>query len=75
MQRLRRQIAAYQAGNYRLADDLAQLHGVRDVGATEATIFYCARMLEVLTGAAMQLIGMTPSSRRFPIWKPSASST
>ncbi|MGA3067378.1 MAG: tetratricopeptide repeat-containing protein [Tepidisphaeraceae bacterium] len=63
--RLAPQVAAYQSEGYALATDLAHLQGVRAIGATEATIFYSARILEVLSSAAVQLAGITPSASPF----------
>ncbi len=57
-------VAGYQAEGYSLASDLTHLNAVRSIGATEATIFYSARILEVLSAAAVQMAGITPSATR-----------
>ncbi|MGD1278310.1 MAG: tetratricopeptide repeat protein [Tepidisphaeraceae bacterium] len=64
-QRLASPVAQYSSGGYSLASDLARLQAVRDLQATEATIFYAARILEVLSSAAVQMIGLTPSASAF----------
>ena len=58
-------VAAYQAEGYSLASDLTHLNSVRSIGATEATIFYSARILEVLSSAAVQSAGLTPCASAF----------
>jgi len=63
--RLRPEIASYAVGSYALLNDLNHLEGVRRVDASEATIFYCARILEVLAASAVQTIGMTASASAF----------
>jgi hypothetical protein len=63
--RLVPQVADYQAEGYSLASDLTHLNSVRGIGATEATIFYSARILEVLSSAAVQAAGITPSASAF----------
>jgi hypothetical protein len=63
--RLRPEIAAYGVGCYSLRDDLSHLQNVRQAGATEATIFYCARILEVLAAEGVRIVGLTPSVSSF----------
>jgi hypothetical protein len=63
--RLVPQVAGYQAEGYSLASDLVHLNSVRGIGATEATIFYSARILEVLSSAAVQAAGIAPSASAF----------
>ena len=63
--RLAPQVAEYQAEGYALSADLTHLQGVRRIGATEATIFYSARILEVLSAAAVKMAGLTPSASAF----------
>jgi hypothetical protein len=58
-------VAAYQAEGYSLASDLVHLSAVRGIGATEATIFYSARILEVLSSDAVKAMGLTPSASAF----------
>jgi tetratricopeptide (TPR) repeat protein len=64
-QRLISEVAGYTSEGYTLASDLVRLQGVRSIGATEATIFYSARILEVLSAAAVQMAGLIPSASAF----------
>jgi tetratricopeptide (TPR) repeat protein len=48
-----------------LANDLRQLLTVRQIGASEAVIFYAARILEVLSAAALHAVNMPPTANLF----------
>jgi hypothetical protein len=58
---LRPEIVAFHPSSYDLAADLKSLVRVREAGATEAVVFYCARVLESLASVALQTIGMPAS--------------
>lgn len=45
--------------------DLAKLEQVLDVGAAEAAVLYAARLLDVLAGAAVRLLGLSPGPNVF----------
>ena len=59
---VREGIASFEFGNYVLGGDLKSLIRVREAGAAEGGIFYCARILEALTSAAMARVGLPGSS-------------
>lgn len=46
---------------YVMADDLENLHRVRQTGAVEAAVFYCARAVDVLSRAAVERMELKPS--------------
>ncbi len=46
--------------NYSLRHDILNMVRVYDIDAPEAAVFYCSRVLEVLTANAMQKIGERP---------------
>ncbi len=52
---------SYTTEHFNLRSDLANLDRVHRAGAREATIFYCARILEALAAASLQRLGVTPS--------------
>ena len=56
-----REVVEYRSGYFRLGPELRRLHAVRDVGATEAIVFYSARVLEALTADALAAIRFTAS--------------
>jgi hypothetical protein len=51
----------YSTEHFDLRSDLANLDRVHKAGAAEATIFYCARILEALAAGSLQRLGVTPS--------------
>lgn len=63
--RLLPQVAGFAGTGVRLGDDIAHVEKVRAVGAVEAAVFYCARLLEALSGAALADIGLVPSPNAF----------
>ena len=63
--RLMPEVAAHRLGSYSVAADLERLGDVRAVGASEATIFYSARMLEALVMAAVQCTGVAASASAY----------
>jgi tetratricopeptide (TPR) repeat protein len=60
--RLAPEVLQYTSEQFDLGEDLRHLDGVRRVGAPEATIFYSARILEVLTADALQAAGLPASA-------------
>jgi tetratricopeptide (TPR) repeat protein len=48
-------ILEFRFGSWSLGRDLRHLSQVQQVNAPEAVVFYCSRMLEQLTGAAVEL--------------------
>ena len=52
----------YTSAEFNLGDDLKHLDRVQQAGAAEGTIFYHARVLEVLTADALKLAGLPASA-------------
>ncbi|MCK5132439.1 MAG: DUF4071 domain-containing protein [Candidatus Sabulitectum sp.] len=50
----------YTTARYSLLHDLQNLINVYEIGAPEAVVFYCSRILEILTSKAMEKIGERP---------------
>jgi tetratricopeptide (TPR) repeat protein len=63
--RLAPEVRTFARAQFELAHDLRRLLDVRRVGAAEAAIFYAARILEVLAGAALHAVNMPPTSNLF----------
>lgn len=61
VRRLDAAVLEYSSGPFELGNDLGQLDRVQRVGASEATIFYSARILEALTADALQAAGLPAS--------------
>ncbi|MGQ0614625.1 MAG: tetratricopeptide repeat-containing protein [Planctomycetaceae bacterium] len=59
------EVRSFRYGAYALADDLFRLGEVHGVGAVEATILYCARILEGLSAASVSALGEMPSDQVF----------
>jgi hypothetical protein len=47
-------VPAYASGSFQLGADLQRMLGCRDCGAFEGVVFYAARILEVLSGDAIE---------------------
>jgi hypothetical protein len=62
LDRLAPVVAAYTSEPFRLLEDLDHLDKVRRVGAPEATILYCARILETLAADALRAVQLPPSA-------------
>ena len=62
---LRDEVLGFRYRSYRLESDLEHAVNVRGVRAPEATILYCARILEALAAAALESVGVEPSSHVF----------
>ncbi len=58
-------VAEYATDWFALAHDLDRIERVRGVGAPEAAILYCARVLEALAADALIAIDLQPSSNLF----------
>jgi len=66
MKRLAKDVADYHIPDvFVLLDDLARLEAVQHIGAPEATVFYCGRILEVLAGRALDKVGLEAGSTVF----------
>jgi tetratricopeptide (TPR) repeat protein len=63
--RLAKEVLEYASPSFVLKDDLRLLVAVNRVGAPEAVILYCARILDTLTGDALRRVGQTPSVNIF----------
>jgi tetratricopeptide (TPR) repeat protein len=61
-ERLAEGVGSLGGRSYALLSDLQRLEIVRNANATEAVIFYGARILEALSGEALIRIGLTPTS-------------
>src|ERR1700722_19081904 len=61
VERLDPAVLDYTSDHFHLADDLRHLDRVQKAGAPEGTIFYSARILEVLAADAVKIAGL-PSS-------------
>ncbi len=59
------EVEAYSTPHFALRDDLEKLGRVLKAGAAEASVLYCARILEVLAHDAMQRVGQDPSANLF----------
>lgn len=59
------EVLAFESDGFHLGNDLRHLASVRCIEAPEAAIFYAARILEALSGAALERIGATPSANAF----------
>lgn len=60
-ERLVPEAAGFKAQGFVLSDDLDHLVLVHTIGAPEATVFYCTRILEMLVAAALRRVGLEPS--------------
>jgi tetratricopeptide (TPR) repeat protein len=58
-------VISYKRGHFCLEDELGHLHAVHGAGAPEAAIFYCARILEVLSFDALEAVDLRASSNPF----------
>jgi tetratricopeptide (TPR) repeat protein len=58
-------VAGYATDWFQLADDLDRLERVRRVGALEAVVLYCARVLESLAADAVATVDLQPSPNVF----------
>jgi tetratricopeptide (TPR) repeat protein len=65
LSRLSPEVLDYGNARFVLKDELHRLASVEGVGAPEAVIIYCARILETLTADALQMIGQSPSTNVF----------
>jgi len=63
--RLAPEVRGFAAGPFLLLDDLERLHRVQQAGAPEAAVFYCARVLEVLTADALRRVNLEASPNVF----------
>jgi hypothetical protein len=63
--RLARKAADFSTEHFALRDELERLQKVDEVGATEATVFYAARILEVLAADALRRVGLKPDDNVF----------
>ncbi len=59
------EVRSFRFGAYALAPDLVRLGEVHRTGAVEATILYCARILEGLSAASVTVLGDAPSDQVF----------
>src|SRR5687768_7704395 len=66
LDQLRPEVLTYSGGHYVLRNDLEMLSRVYQAGAPEATIFYAARILEVLAADALKKAGLPVSSTPLP---------
>ncbi len=62
LDRLAPEVLRYSVEHFALQDDLANLQQVQAVGASEAVILYCARILEVLAIQALKALELRSSS-------------
>jgi tetratricopeptide (TPR) repeat protein len=62
IQRVNAAVLDYSTGTFDLGSDLRHLDRVQHIAASEATIFYSARILEALTADALQAAGLPTSS-------------
>src|SRR5437016_2116293 len=65
LKRLMPAVAEYETEHFHLHEDLEHLDRVRRVGAPEAAVLYCARILEALAMAALRTVGLEPSPNVF----------
>jgi hypothetical protein len=65
LERLDPAVAGYQTEKFRLRCDLDHLGKVHQVGAPEAAILYCARILDALAAAALKAVRLEPSANVF----------
>ena len=63
--RLAPKAARFATENFVLPEELERLQKVDGVGATEATVFYAARILEVLSADALRRVGLKPDDNVF----------
>jgi tetratricopeptide (TPR) repeat protein len=63
--RLVPEVAGFETGPLRLAEELDRLDKVRRVGAPEAAILYGARILEALAADALARVKLTPAANVF----------
>jgi hypothetical protein len=63
--RLVEKVLGFATPHYALGTDVFHLSKVKAVGAPEAIVTYCARMLEVLAFEALRTAGLTPSLNAF----------
>ncbi len=63
--RLAPEVRGFAAGPFLLLDDLERLHHVQQAGASEAAVFYCARILEALTADALRRVNLEASPNVF----------
>jgi hypothetical protein len=54
-------VRVYRSHSFCLGNDLTHLISVRSVQAPEAMVLYCGRILEVLSGSALEDIKLSPS--------------
>ncbi len=59
------EVRGFAAGPFLLLDDLERLHRVQQAGASEAVVFYCARVLEALTADALRRVNLEASPNVF----------
>ncbi len=62
VKQLDRAVLEYTSAHFKLGDDLRHLDRVQQVGAPEGTIFYRARILEVLAADALKVAGLPASA-------------
>jgi tetratricopeptide (TPR) repeat protein len=60
--RLVPEVRAYRTGPFALAEDLAHLIAVQQVGAPEAVVFYSSRILDALAADALLRLGQAPAT-------------
>lgn len=65
LERLVPAVAQYATNHFHLKEDLEHLHDVQRVGAPEAVILYCARILDALSAAALQAVLLPTSPNVF----------
>ena len=61
---LPKEVIGYSTQNFSMKNDLVHLEKVYKTGVPEGTIFYCARILEVLVSDALGMVGIHHNSNR-----------
>jgi len=65
LEQLRPEVREYDYRGYRLGYDLANLQRSSDASVHEATVFYAARVLEAVSAAAVDAVGLTGKENVF----------